>query len=201
VIFFETYSVLFLVFSNSPCRETPKNALKKKKVRTYFFLRAGADVRRFLVLFSLPPLAVLRYTTYCNALCTTQYVHRHRPCAVSLCLYRHQQQTRDAAGAMIARWRWAMGDFRFQISISNPISMPVDWVSRGNMWGRWGGAATRGIISQGQGPPRSSHFSASQQPASRSHSPQPPPPPPTHSHTCALELFTHRNLVATRLLL
>jgi hypothetical protein len=37
----------------------PKNAqkrTKKKKVRTYFVLRAGADVRRFLVLFFLPPL-------------------------------------------------------------------------------------------------------------------------------------------------
>jgi hypothetical protein len=47
------------VFSNSPCRETPKNALKKKKkkVRTYFFLRAGADVRRFLGVFFLSPLA------------------------------------------------------------------------------------------------------------------------------------------------
>jgi hypothetical protein len=26
-VFFETYSIRFLVFSNSPCRETPKNAL------------------------------------------------------------------------------------------------------------------------------------------------------------------------------
>jgi hypothetical protein len=34
----------------------PRNA-QKSKVRTYFFLRAGADVRRFLVLFFLPPLA------------------------------------------------------------------------------------------------------------------------------------------------
>jgi hypothetical protein len=63
VIFFETYSKKILVFSNSPCRETPKNALKKKKkkkVRTYLFLRAGADVRRFLVLNFLPPLTIQR---------------------------------------------------------------------------------------------------------------------------------------------
>ena len=46
----------FSVFSNSPYRETPKNALKKQEVRTYFVLRAGADVRRFPVLFVLPPL-------------------------------------------------------------------------------------------------------------------------------------------------
>jgi hypothetical protein len=40
------------------CRETPKNALKKsikkKKARAYFFLRAGADVRRFPVFFAAP---------------------------------------------------------------------------------------------------------------------------------------------------
>jgi hypothetical protein len=35
-----------------------KKIFKKKKVRTYFFLRAGADVRRFLVLFFLPPLGI-----------------------------------------------------------------------------------------------------------------------------------------------
>jgi hypothetical protein len=46
VIFLETYSICFLVFSNSPCRETPK----------YLFWRAGADVRRFVVFFFLPPL-------------------------------------------------------------------------------------------------------------------------------------------------
>jgi hypothetical protein len=61
VIFFETYSIFFLVFSNSSCRETPENALKKKRKKkkgTYvLFLRAGTDVRRFLVLFFLPPLA------------------------------------------------------------------------------------------------------------------------------------------------
>jgi hypothetical protein len=53
VIFLETYSIVFLVFLESPCRETPKNALKKKeKEGTYvFILRAGADVRRFPVLF------------------------------------------------------------------------------------------------------------------------------------------------------
>ena len=46
------------MFSYSPWRETPQNALKKeyknkkRYVRsTYFFLRAGADVRRFPVLF------------------------------------------------------------------------------------------------------------------------------------------------------
>jgi hypothetical protein len=45
---------LLFVFLNSPWYETPKNAIKKSqksqkmKVRSYFFLRAGADVRRFL---------------------------------------------------------------------------------------------------------------------------------------------------------
>jgi hypothetical protein len=45
-------------------RETPKTALsnkqkiKKKQARAYFFWRAGADVRRFPVLFFLPPLGL-----------------------------------------------------------------------------------------------------------------------------------------------
>jgi hypothetical protein len=89
----------------------------------------------------------------------------------------------------------AAGRGRFQIS--NPISSFCFHACRLGFQRHHVGAA--GFISQG--PPRSSHFSASQQPASRSHSPQPPPPPPTHTHTCALELFTHRNLVAARLLL
>jgi hypothetical protein len=54
------HSILFPVFSNSPCREAPKNALKKKGKKEegacVLFLRAGADVRRFPVLFFLPPL-------------------------------------------------------------------------------------------------------------------------------------------------
>jgi hypothetical protein len=37
-------------------KRTIKKKEKKKKVRTYFFWRAGADVRRFLVLFFLSPL-------------------------------------------------------------------------------------------------------------------------------------------------
>jgi hypothetical protein len=36
-----------------------KKKKKKKKVRTYFFLRAGADVRRFLGVFFLSPLGML----------------------------------------------------------------------------------------------------------------------------------------------
>jgi hypothetical protein len=51
VICFETYSIFFLVFSNSPCRETPKNALKKKrekkKVRTFF-----CELAQMYVVFS-----------------------------------------------------------------------------------------------------------------------------------------------------
>jgi hypothetical protein len=54
--FFGNALKIISVFSKSPCRETPKNALKKKeKVRAYFFLRAGADVRRFPVFFSAAP--------------------------------------------------------------------------------------------------------------------------------------------------
>jgi hypothetical protein len=58
VNFWETHSIFSPVFSNCPCRETPKYALRKKKedVFTYFFWRAGADVRRVVVIFFLPPL-------------------------------------------------------------------------------------------------------------------------------------------------
>jgi hypothetical protein len=59
VIFFETYSIFFAsrVFELPLPRNAQKRTKKKKrKVRTYFFLRAGADVRRFLVLFFRPPL-------------------------------------------------------------------------------------------------------------------------------------------------
>jgi hypothetical protein len=37
-------------------KRTKKKKKKKKKVRTYFFLRAGADVRRFLGFLFLSPL-------------------------------------------------------------------------------------------------------------------------------------------------
>jgi hypothetical protein len=56
--FFETYSIFFSCFRTPLAEKRPKTHFKKKKKSTYvLFLRAGADVRRFLVLFFLSPLA------------------------------------------------------------------------------------------------------------------------------------------------
>ena len=57
--FFKRTQVVSRVFELPLPRNAQKRTkkkLKKKKVRAYFFLRAGADARRFLVLFFRPPL-------------------------------------------------------------------------------------------------------------------------------------------------
>ena len=57
MIFFNRVSELPWL-RNAPKRDKRNQGKKNKiKVRAYFFLRAGADVRRFLVLFFLSPLA------------------------------------------------------------------------------------------------------------------------------------------------
>jgi hypothetical protein len=48
----------FIVFLNSPCYETPKNAIKIKSTKQMsecFFLGAAANVRHFHYLFFTPP--------------------------------------------------------------------------------------------------------------------------------------------------
>jgi hypothetical protein len=52
------------VFSNSPCRETPKNALKKKRGTGVLFCerRRCTSVSRFFLVFFLPPLGTRCYT-------------------------------------------------------------------------------------------------------------------------------------------
>jgi hypothetical protein len=52
----------FIAFSNSPCRETPKNALKRifktKKMRMYFFCELAQMYVVFPFYLFLPPLAL-----------------------------------------------------------------------------------------------------------------------------------------------
>jgi hypothetical protein len=49
-------------------KRTKKKKIKKKKVRTYFFLQAGADVRRFLGVFFLSPLGAFGKGVYSTEL-------------------------------------------------------------------------------------------------------------------------------------
>jgi hypothetical protein len=57
--FFGHVLFFFSCFRTPLTEKRPKTHFKKRKneVRTYFFLRAGADVRRFPVLFFLSPCA------------------------------------------------------------------------------------------------------------------------------------------------
>jgi hypothetical protein len=59
------------VFSNSPCRETPKNALKKKekkKARTYFFCELAQMYVVFSFYFFCRPLAFGKHLGLAQAL-------------------------------------------------------------------------------------------------------------------------------------